>query len=75
MTTVDFEAYLQSLLNSPKYKPWQERYTETDATSRDRAYLIVSHDPDEMDLSLERLYISYDVVKILLDILTLALPL
>jgi hypothetical protein len=37
MTTVDFHQYLQTLLTSPKYQQWQERYIETDVILRDRA--------------------------------------
>jgi energy-coupling factor transporter ATP-binding protein EcfA2 len=37
MTTVDFQQYLQTLLTSPKYQQWQERYIETDVILRDRA--------------------------------------
>lgn len=41
MASVDFQEYLHALLNSQKYEQWQERYTETDAKSRDRATIAV----------------------------------
>ncbi|AFZ50744.1 hypothetical protein [Dactylococcopsis salina] len=53
------EAICQFLNLEVETKPHQ--YYQQD----DRAYLIVSHDPDEMDLSLERLFSQLQGEKIL----------